>query len=272
MPYVKRTAARRISAVFDRPSRDAKERVRANDPELLKFLGLAPTQSVDTPPAEAIVESYDYTPHVDDQYIPPPAYDEALYDESQEFVNAAEDDAVAFESPPPMPDVPMEHDASNEDMGTEFSLPDDMPHDTVENGEFSGGFDLEGIEGPPKPSNDRARPEMEVAPEADAPPQSATTAEQSKTPLPPVQRETGVADDGDESSGNIEGTALRQLDESDLEMARITEDLIDLLIGRNIINFTDFPGMAQAKLITRRALRSNMSALTNLVGDEENIF
>jgi len=168
MPYVKRTAARRISAVFDRPSRDAKERVRANDPELLKFLGLAPTQSVDTPPAEAIVESYDYTPHVDDQYIPPPAYDEALYDESQEFVNAAEDDAVAFESPPPMPDVPMEHDASNEDMGTEFSLPDDMPHDTVENGEFSGGFDLEGIEGPPKPSNDRARPEMEVAPAADS--------------------------------------------------------------------------------------------------------
>ncbi len=46
MPYVKRTVARCISAVFDRPSRDAKERVRNDDPELLKFLGLAPTQSV----------------------------------------------------------------------------------------------------------------------------------------------------------------------------------------------------------------------------------
>ncbi len=55
-------------------------------------------------------------------------------------------------------------------------------------------------------------------------------------------------------------------------MARITEDLIDLLIGWNIINFTDFLGMAQEKLINRRALRSNMSALTNLVGDAENIF
>ncbi len=43
MPYVKRTVAGRISAVFDRPSRDAKERVRNDDPELLKFLGLAPT-------------------------------------------------------------------------------------------------------------------------------------------------------------------------------------------------------------------------------------
>ena len=55
-------------------------------------------------------------------------------------------------------------------------------------------------------------------------------------------------------------------------MVRITEYLIDLLIGRDIVNFTDFPGMAQAKLINRRALRSNISTLTNLVGDEENIF
>ena len=55
-------------------------------------------------------------------------------------------------------------------------------------------------------------------------------------------------------------------------MVRITEDLINLLIGRNIINFTDFPEMAQEKLINRRALRNNISALTNLVGDKENIF
>ena len=57
-----------------------------------------------------------------------------------------------------------------------------------------------------------------------------------------------------------------------MEMARITEDLIDLLIDRNFINFADFPNMAQAKLINRRALQSNMSALTNLVSDEENTF
>ena len=89
MPDVKRTAAGRISAVFDRPSRDAKERVRANDPELLKFLGLAPTQSVDTPPVDAVLESYDSVePQIDDPYVPPPAYDDALYDESQVFVNA----------------------------------------------------------------------------------------------------------------------------------------------------------------------------------------
>lgn len=106
MPYVKRTAAGRISAVFDRPSRDAKERVRANDPELLKFLGLAPTQSVDTPPVDAVLESYDSVePQIDDPYVPPPAYDDALYDESQVFVNAGEDCTIAFE-PEPEPNSP----------------------------------------------------------------------------------------------------------------------------------------------------------------------
>ena len=85
---MKRTAAGRISTVFDWPSHDAKERVRANNPELLKFLGLAPTQSVDSPLADAVVESYDYTePQIDTPYIPPPDYDVALYDESKEFVN-----------------------------------------------------------------------------------------------------------------------------------------------------------------------------------------
>ena len=55
-------------------------------------------------------------------------------------------------------------------------------------------------------------------------------------------------------------------------MARITEDLIDLLIGWNFINFADFRNIAQAELINRRALRGNMSTLTNLISNEENIF
>jgi hypothetical protein len=58
-PKVKHTAAGQISTIFDRPSRDTNECIRANDPELLRFLGLAPTQSVDTLPAETIVKSHD---------------------------------------------------------------------------------------------------------------------------------------------------------------------------------------------------------------------
>ena len=66
--------------------------------------------------------------------------------------------------------------------------------------------------------------------------------------------------------------ARSQLTQSDNAMARITEDLIDLLIAKNSINFTDFPNEAQKKLIGRRALRRNLSTLTNLVSDQDDIF
>jgi len=89
---------------------------------------------------------------------------------------------------------------------------------------------------------------------------------------PPEQSPDTSGDASNKREGEVDDSALQQLDASDLEMARITEDLIDLLIGRDIINFTDFPSMAQRKLINGRALRSNMSALTNQVSDEESIF
>lgn len=102
------------------------------------------------------------------------------------------------------------------------------------------------------------------------------------TPEPPKQEQKPVAsaeppeasDAATPSRGedDKDGAAIHQFSASDMEMARITEDLIELLIGQNFINFADFPNMAQTKLINRRSLRSNMSALTNLVSDDENIF
>ncbi len=62
------------------------------------------------------------------------------------------------------------------------------------------------------------------------------------------------------------------LSQTDLDMARISEDLIDLLIAKNIINFTDFPKPAQDKLMRRRQLRRNLSTLTTLVGDQDDII
>ncbi|MBN4083120.1 hypothetical protein JYU08_00375 [bacterium AH-315-B06] len=59
---------------------------------------------------------------------------------------------------------------------------------------------------------------------------------------------------------------------SDTEMARIAEDIIEVLIAKNIINFTDFPREAQQKLLRRRDLRRNLSTLSNLVGDEDDII
>jgi|TARA_B110000908_G_scaffold92650_1_gene109776 hypothetical protein len=42
---------------------------------------------------------------------------------------------------------------------------------------------------------------------------------------------------------------------SDIELARVLEDLISLLIDRNIIRFTDFPRAAQRRLNDRQSMR-----------------
>ncbi|MFT5705819.1 MAG: hypothetical protein ACI9ES_000088 [Oceanospirillaceae bacterium] len=46
------------------------------------------------------------------------------------------------------------------------------------------------------------------------------------------------------------------LDESDIAIARILDDLVDLLVKKNIIMFTELPNAAQKKLLSRRLVRS----------------
>ena len=59
--------------------------------------------------------------------------------------------------------------------------------------------------------------------------------------------------------------------QADLSLARVTEDLIDILIENGTFSFTDLPEGAQMKLIKRQGLRSEMSYAESLFGsDEEN--
>ena len=53
--------------------------------------------------------------------------------------------------------------------------------------------------------------------------------------------------------------------ESDIELARVLEDLISMLIERNLIRFTDFPQAAQKRLNDRQSMRKNtqLSKLTD---------
>ena len=46
------------------------------------------------------------------------------------------------------------------------------------------------------------------------------------------------------------------LDDSDLSTVRILEDLIDTLIDRQVIRFTDLPSAAQRKLLSRKVART----------------
>ncbi|GAB6053041.1 hypothetical protein JCM17960_18610 [Magnetospira thiophila] len=51
---------------------------------------------------------------------------------------------------------------------------------------------------------------------------------------------------------------------SDLALARVLEDLIDVLLERHVITFSDLPPAAQQKLITRRGLRKELDYVASL--------
>ena len=67
---------------------------------------------------------------------------------------------------------------------------------------------------------------------------------------------------------NPQGDAREKLVESDQALIRVVEDLIDTLIGKGVLHFTDLPEAAQSKLLDRRNLRRSVNAL-NLLQDED---
>ena len=56
--------------------------------------------------------------------------------------------------------------------------------------------------------------------------------------------------------------------QSDLALARVLEDLIQVLIDKKVIMFTDFPPGAQQKLRLRRGLRREFSVVEELFGEQ----
>lgn len=84
-----------------------------------------------------------------------------------------------------------------------------------------------------------------------------------------------MADVQGEESGAAGGAAngaadaLERLAGSDHGMVRVLEDLIETLIGKNLIRFTDLPEAAQAKLLERRTLRRSVNALSIFRGEDD---
>ena len=65
------------------------------------------------------------------------------------------------------------------------------------------------------------------------------------------------------------------MESSDADFIRVLEDVIDLLIDKQIIQFTEFPDAVQKKLLNRRRYRESLrydSDTTPLLGDGEDIF
>ena len=66
-----------------------------------------------------------------------------------------------------------------------------------------------------------------------------------------------------------EGQLKESLVITDAEMARVTEDLIETLIEKNVIMLTDLPRPAQEKILERRRMREHMSELIGLISDDD---
>lgn len=63
--------------------------------------------------------------------------------------------------------------------------------------------------------------------------------------------------------------SLQQLKQSDLDMIRVLDDLIQLLVTKGVIRVTDLPDAAQAKLIDRSQAREALGGLSQLINEDE---
>jgi hypothetical protein len=62
------------------------------------------------------------------------------------------------------------------------------------------------------------------------------------------------------------------LRELDVDLVRVLEDVIDLLVGRGVFRFTDLPPSAQQKLLFRKNLRSQWQAVPDPLGNEDGLL
>jgi hypothetical protein len=68
---------------------------------------------------------------------------------------------------------------------------------------------------------------------------------------------------------NAMHTKKEQIEQTDLSFVRVLEDVIDLLIAKNIILQTDLPTMAQKKIAERQHLRKALRPHLDILDDDQ---
>jgi len=71
-----------------------------------------------------------------------------------------------------------------------------------------------------------------------------------------------------ETAPNSEEIIQKVLHQLDLDMVRVIEDVIDILIDKNIMLFTDLPEAVQNKILFKKRIR-NLSNNNSIIEDEE---
>lgn len=65
------------------------------------------------------------------------------------------------------------------------------------------------------------------------------------------------------SQDGLKEYARHLLEKTDQSVIRVLEDLIDVLLAKNIISFSDLPAPAQEKLLSRHEVRDELHILDN---------
>jgi hypothetical protein len=68
----------------------------------------------------------------------------------------------------------------------------------------------------------------------------------------------------------LKPTQVTSLEQSDQAMARVLEDVVNLLVDQGTIRFTDLPEAAQSKLLSRRELRGQRQGM-DLLDDGDDL-
>ncbi|WP_116369119.1 tryptophan synthase subunit beta like protein [Parahaliea mediterranea] len=66
----------------------------------------------------------------------------------------------------------------------------------------------------------------------------------------------------------FDGLAGQHISNTDLDFVRVIEDLVELLVEKGIILFTELPESAQEKVLRRQNLRSDLRNKLDLLGDD----
>jgi hypothetical protein len=88
-----------------------------------------------------------------------------------------------------------------------------------------------------------------------------------------------VAPDHPDVSAFLGASGDEDFDRLDADFVRVLEDVIDALIVKNVINITDLPDQAQAKLFARKSFREritqhslrlfNDTGMADVIGDTQ---
>jgi hypothetical protein len=71
-----------------------------------------------------------------------------------------------------------------------------------------------------------------------------------------------------ENTPNSDEIVQTVLNRMDLEMVRVIEDVIEIMIDKNLMLFTDLPDAVQNKILFKKTIR-NLSGNTSIIEEDE---